>query len=56
MNQLDSATQQNAAMAEETTASAETLAADTDEPLGLIHGLRVGGVGQAATDPGRRAA
>jgi methyl-accepting chemotaxis protein len=53
MNQLDSATQQNAAMAEET---AETLAADTDEPLGLIHGLRVGGVGQAATDPGRRAA
>jgi len=42
MNQLDAATQQNAAMAEETTASAETLAADTDELLGLIRGFRIG--------------
>jgi methyl-accepting chemotaxis protein len=43
MNQLDAATQQNAAMAEETTASAETLASDTDELLDLIRGFRVGG-------------
>ncbi len=41
MNQLDAATQQNAAMAEETTASAETLAADTEDLLGLIRGFRV---------------
>ena len=46
MNQLDAATQQNAAMAEETTASAETLAADTDELIGLIRGFRVGGASQ----------
>ncbi|TCM80808.1 methyl-accepting chemotaxis protein [Rhizobium sp. BK068] len=43
MNQLDAATQQNAAMAEETTASAESLANDTDELLNLIRGFRVGG-------------
>jgi methyl-accepting chemotaxis protein len=30
-------------MAEETTASAETLASDTDELLDLIRGFRVGG-------------
>ncbi len=48
MNQLDAATQQNAAMAEETTASAETLAADTDELLDLIRGFRVGNVAHAA--------
>ncbi|MBB3540029.1 MULTISPECIES: methyl-accepting chemotaxis protein [unclassified Rhizobium] len=42
MNQLDAATQQNAAMAEETTASAESLATDTDELLNLIRGFRVG--------------
>ncbi|MGO7565782.1 chemotaxis protein, partial [Rhizobium johnstonii] len=38
MNQLDDATQQNAAMAEETTASAETLDSDTDELIELIRG------------------
>lgn len=42
LNQLDAATQHNAAMAEETTASAEALAADTDELLGLITKFRVG--------------
>jgi methyl-accepting chemotaxis protein len=36
-------------MAEETTASAETLAADTDELLDLIRGFRVGNVAHAAT-------
>jgi methyl-accepting chemotaxis protein len=41
MNQLDAATQQNAAMAEETTASAETLANDTEDLLDLIRGFRV---------------
>ncbi|NTA50022.1 chemotaxis protein [Agrobacterium tumefaciens] len=41
LNQLDAATQHNAAMAEETTASAEALAADTDELLALISGFRV---------------
>jgi methyl-accepting chemotaxis protein len=40
MNQLDAATQRNAAMAEETTASAEALAADTDELLALISEFR----------------
>jgi len=42
LNQLDAATQHNAAMAEETTASAEALAADTDELLNLIRSFRVG--------------
>ncbi|PZM07388.1 hypothetical protein, partial [Rhizobium tubonense] len=41
MNQLDAATQQNAAMAEETTASAETLANDTEDLLDLIRGFRI---------------
>ncbi|MBP1852857.1 methyl-accepting chemotaxis protein [Rhizobium halophytocola] len=41
MNQLDTATQQNAAMAEETTASAEVLATDTEELLMLIRGFKV---------------
>ncbi|MCL6706133.1 methyl-accepting chemotaxis protein [Pseudomonas sp. R2.Fl] len=41
MNQLDSATQHNAAMAEETTASAEALAVDTEELLSLIRGFKV---------------
>ncbi|MFS8054275.1 MULTISPECIES: methyl-accepting chemotaxis protein [Rhizobium] len=54
MNQLDAATQQNAAMAEETTASAETLAADTEDLLGLIRGFRVND-GRPATQ-NRRAA
>ena len=43
MNQLDTATQQNAAMAEETTASAETLAADTEVLLNLIRRFKVTG-------------
>ncbi len=55
MNQLDAATQQNAAMAEETTASAESLANDTDELLNLIRGFRVGG-GQEYGTQVRRAA
>ncbi|MFB2565577.1 methyl-accepting chemotaxis protein [Rhizobium sp. IMFF44] len=55
MNQLDAATQQNAAMAEETTASAETLAADTEDLLALIRGFRVND-GQQAADHRRRAA
>ena len=55
MNQLDAATQQNAAMAEETTASAETLAADTEDLLALIRGFRVND-GHPATDHRRRAA
>ncbi len=42
LNQLDAATQHNAAMAEETTASAEALATDTDELLSLIRSFRVG--------------
>ncbi|NTJ41509.1 HAMP domain-containing protein [Agrobacterium larrymoorei] len=41
LNQLDAATQHNAAMAEETTASAEALAADTEELLNLIRTFRV---------------
>jgi methyl-accepting chemotaxis protein len=57
MNQLDAATQQNAAMAEETTASAETLASDTDELIDLIRGFRVSSESVApAMHRGRRAA
>lgn len=41
LNQLDAATQHNAAMAEETTALAEALAADTEELLNLISTFRV---------------
>ncbi|MGO8176414.1 chemotaxis protein, partial [Rhizobium ruizarguesonis] len=48
MNQLDAATQKNAAMAEETTASAETLASDTDELIDLIRGFRVSGESAAS--------
>ncbi|MBB6220099.1 methyl-accepting chemotaxis protein [Rhizobium leguminosarum] len=55
MNQLDAATQQNAAMAEETTASAETLASDTDELIDLIRGFRVSAAAPALHQ-GRRAA
>jgi methyl-accepting chemotaxis protein len=40
MNQLDQATQQNAAMAEETTASAEVLANDTGDLLNLIRSFK----------------
>jgi methyl-accepting chemotaxis protein len=43
LNQLDAATQHNAAMAEETTASAEALAADTEELLELIRSFRISG-------------
>ncbi|CVI63636.1 methyl-accepting chemotaxis protein (plasmid) [Agrobacterium leguminum] len=42
LNQLDAATQRNAAMAEETTASAEALAVDTDELVSLIRSFRIG--------------
>jgi methyl-accepting chemotaxis protein len=48
MNQLDTATQQNAAMAEETTASAQILADDTEELLDLIRGFTVSDVSNAA--------
>ncbi|TCR71431.1 hypothetical protein EV561_1331, partial [Rhizobium sp. BK376] len=54
MNQLDAATQQNAAMAEETTASAETLAADTEDLLDLIRGFRVNNGSGAAQAPQQR--
>ncbi len=47
LNHLDQATQQNAAMAEETTASAEALAADTEDLLKLIGGFRVSGSSNA---------
>ncbi|NKN39677.1 chemotaxis protein [Agrobacterium sp. a22-2] len=43
MNQLDAATQHNAAMAEETTASAEALANDTEDLLNLIRGFKISG-------------
>ena len=47
LNQLDAATQHNAAMAEETTASAEALAVDTEELLTLIRTFRVGNTSPA---------
>jgi methyl-accepting chemotaxis protein len=50
LNQLDAATQHNAAMAEETTASAEALATDTDELLNLIRSFRVSGQPDAGSD------
>ncbi len=43
VNQLDAATQLNAAMAEETTASAEALAADTEELMQLISAFQTSG-------------
>lgn len=48
LNQLDVATQHNAAMAEETTASAEALAKDTEELLTLISTFRVAAPVQAS--------
>ncbi len=54
MNELDLATQKNAAMAEETTASAEMLANDTGTLLELIERFRVSG-GQAAVQSYRKA-
>ncbi|MBB3967289.1 methyl-accepting chemotaxis protein [Rhizobium metallidurans] len=56
INQLDAATQQNAAMAEETTASAESLASDTDDLLNLIRGFRVGTQAEYGATQTRRAA
>jgi methyl-accepting chemotaxis protein len=55
MNQLDAATQQNAAMAEEITATAETLASDTEDLLNLIRGFRIDD-GRPSKQPMRRAA
>jgi len=49
MNQLDLVTQQNAAMAEETTASAEVLANDTEDLLELIRSFKISN----AASPGR---
>ncbi|QEW20578.1 Aspartate chemoreceptor protein [Marinibacterium anthonyi] len=45
MNDMDATTQQNAAMAEETTASTEALANDTEQLLNLINRFRVSGAG-----------
>jgi len=50
MNQLDVVTQQNAAMAEETTASAEVLANDTEGLLELIRGFKVSNNASAGND------
>ena len=43
MNDMDATTQQNAAMAEETTACTQALASDTEELLNLINRFRVSG-------------
>ncbi|OLP61915.1 chemotaxis protein [Xaviernesmea oryzae] len=51
LNQLDSTTQQNAAMAEETTASVQVLASDTDELLHLIAAFRVSRQAAPAAEP-----
>ena len=51
INDMDSNTQQNAAMAEETTASTMALASNTDELLSLIHRFRVSGQGSASMAP-----
>ncbi|MFD1329614.1 methyl-accepting chemotaxis protein [Mycoplana ramosa] len=48
LNQLDDATQQNAAMAEQTTASAEVLADNTADLLNLIRGFKTGQTGDAS--------
>ncbi|MDR6757790.1 methyl-accepting chemotaxis protein [Mycoplana sp. BE70] len=48
LNQLDDATQQNAAMAEQTTASAEVLANNTADLLNLIRGFRTGQTGDGS--------
>ncbi|MBC7148573.1 MAG: cache domain-containing protein [Rhizobium sp.] len=54
VNLLDTATQQNAAMAEETTASAEVLANDTGDLLELIRGFKVSN-GARSGQPGSMA-
>lgn len=43
INDMDASTQQNAAMAEETTACTEALATDTEQLIGLINRFRVSG-------------
>lgn len=48
LNQLDDATQQNAAMAEQTTASAEVLANNTADLLNLIRGFKTGQTGDVS--------
>jgi methyl-accepting chemotaxis protein len=53
LNQLDAATQHNAAMAEETTASAEALATDTEELLNLIRTFQVSNGSRANDRDGR---
>jgi methyl-accepting chemotaxis protein len=56
VNQLDVATQHNAAMAEETTASAELLASDTEDLLNLIRSFRISnGTDLAEAEPLRHA-
>ncbi|AYC99850.1 methyl-accepting chemotaxis protein [Neorhizobium sp. NCHU2750] len=53
LNHLDQATQHNAAMAEETTASAEALAADTEELLNLIRRFRINAAASGARMPAK---
>ncbi|KGF67368.1 chemotaxis protein [Hoeflea sp. BAL378] len=55
MNQLDVVTQQNAAMAEETTASAEVLATDTESLLELIRNFKVSSNAASTSDLGAMA-
>jgi len=55
MNQLDLVTQQNAAMAEETTASAEVLANDTEGLLELIRSFKISNAASAGHDLGKMA-
>ncbi|MEM5494723.1 methyl-accepting chemotaxis protein [Hoeflea sp. AS16] len=55
MNQLDQVTQQNAAMAEETTASAEVLANDTEDLLELIRSFKVSNAASSSHDLNRMA-
>lgn len=55
LNQLDAATQRNAAMAEETTASAEALAIDTDELLALIASFKIGNTATETSNLNRMA-
>jgi methyl-accepting chemotaxis protein len=55
LNQLDAATQHNAAMAEETTASAEALASDTDDLLNLIRSFKIGNGSQTGGELGQMA-
>lgn len=56
INELDSQTQRNAAMAEETTASAEELARETGELLALIERFKISGRSNGASRSYRTAA